>query len=651
MNRYTVANKLRVVWWLFLFYSISFAQVPPEVIHYPDLILFDGKVASFEGALLNERVSFSEAIAIRNGRVFVVGTDEEVLKLKGPNTIAIDLDGKTVLPGFADTHNHPNEWVHYFRFDSFLPDYVKYVYIPGPDDVYQQYRPDISWGFGPILEDPGGDLLTRLQTELQKAARELGPGPQKWILALVSRQGRKLFGPVVNKTWLDKVVPNNPVVVSADFIPFDITANSLAIRIGRARDPGPLAARHLNELEKNGVALSAVPLRLYFGIHVIGNAHFREFETSLKYVMLEFAKYGATSIATRVNYTTDLAAHSDLARDGTAPVRVGWSHQLMGLRSEVLDRVDPKLTLPLVGDFAGIGSDLFWNIGVAGEGASDLPFTRVFCTMAQPRENSKYRKEYFPVCGFDPGSRLREAVTEMVANRVRAAQFHGSADKTIDGIMEIALEGMKRGGLTMDDIRKMRITFDHVLLVRPDQPEKLKELGIIPAVTPLYIYQGEEILDLFGPQVEDWMFPIGSFVKAGVPVTINLDRIPTEEVPYFWELQFLITRNFRGKTYNAKEAVDRTTALKTITTWAARYMLRENEVGNLQPGYFADLMVLDRDYFTVAEEQLDRIKVLMTVLGGKITWVDPAVEKELPQGSDKLFHPTFVQFKSRIQGP
>ncbi|MBI4464447.1 MAG: amidohydrolase family protein [Acidobacteria bacterium] len=147
------------------------------------------------------------------------------------------------------------------------------------------------------------------------------------------------------------------------------------------------------------------------------------------------------------------------------------------------------------------------------------------------------------------------------------------------------------------------------------------------------------------------MFLIGSFVKGGVPVVINLDRIPTEDHPYFDELEFLVTRNFRGKVYNAKEAVDRATALKTVTAWSARYLMREDVLGNLKPGYLSDLMILDKDYFTLPEDQLHTIRVLLTMLGPKITWVDKTFEKELPQSFENLLHPTFIEFRQKIQGP
>jgi hypothetical protein len=130
---------------LFLIASSAYAQAPPELISYPDAILFNGKIATFEGLLMNEQVVFHKAIALRDGKVFEVGTDQQILRLKGPQTLLMDLKGKTVLPGFVDNHNHPHEWVHYFRYDSFFPN-VKLLFVAGPDDQIKENRPDIFYG-------------------------------------------------------------------------------------------------------------------------------------------------------------------------------------------------------------------------------------------------------------------------------------------------------------------------------------------------------------------------------------------------------------------------------------------------------------------------------------------------------------------------
>jgi len=629
---------------LFRIVPASQAQVPAELINYPDSVLFHGKILTFDGPLMSERLVFHPAIAIRDGKVFAVGTDQQILRLKGPKTVTIDLKGKTVLPGFVDNHNHPHEWIHYFRYDSFFPN-VKLVFVPGPDDKITENRPDIFYGWGPVLKNPPMEIVQSLEAKLKKAAAELGPGKDKWILVTLTRQGMNLMGSVINKEWLDKVVPNNSAVVASDFIPHPITANSIALQAIRDSDPDPYIAALFNTMEKRGFDPSmAVSMRLYVGVEAIGAKNFEAFKQSLKYVMLEIAKYGATSIGGRVDYPTDLSAQAELARTGQAPIRYGWSHHLM---RRLLGTDAAPRAFSLVGDFNNIGTDLFWNIGVGAEGPPDLPFAHVLCTSARVKE--EYANVFSAFCGLMPGSQMREGIKRMVASRVRVAGIHGAADMTLDLLMEAVREGMKSSGLTMEDVRKLRITFDHVLLARPDQIEKLKEFGMIPAVTPLYIYQADEIMDMFGREVEDWLFLVNSFVKGGVPVAINLDRIPTEDHPYFDELEFLVTRNFRGKVYNAKEAVDRATALKTVTTWSARYLMREDVIGNLKPGYLSDLMIVDKDYFTAPEDQIHKTRVLLTMMGPKITWVDQTFEKELPAGYENLLHPTFLEFRQGIQ--
>ena len=221
--------------------NVAESQVPPELIRYPDMVLFNGKIATFEGTLMNERTVFHQAIAVRDKKVLRVGTNEEVRRLQGPETVAIDLKGKTVLPGFIDNHNHPHEWVHYFRADSFFP-HMKLLFIPGPDDKIRENRPDIFYGWGPVLKNPPLEIAQSLEARLKQAASELGPGKDNWILATVTRQGWNLLGPVINKEWLDKAVPNNPVMVVVDFIPNPVTMNSAGFQAIRDSDPDPYIA-------------------------------------------------------------------------------------------------------------------------------------------------------------------------------------------------------------------------------------------------------------------------------------------------------------------------------------------------------------------------------------------------------------------------
>src|SRR5258706_3880520 len=76
-------------------------NVPPEVLSYPELIFFNGKVTT-----VDEKFSIKQAIALRGNTIFKVGTDAEVLKFAGPNTRKIDLKGRSLIPGLIDSHSH-----------------------------------------------------------------------------------------------------------------------------------------------------------------------------------------------------------------------------------------------------------------------------------------------------------------------------------------------------------------------------------------------------------------------------------------------------------------------------------------------------------------------------------------------------------------
>lgn len=84
-----------------------------------------------------------------------------------------------------------------------------------------------------------------------------------------------------------------------------------------------------------------------------------------------------------------------------------------------------------------------------------------------------------------------------------------------------------------------------------------------------------------------------------------------------------------GKVYNPDEKVGRGLALKTATVFGAYYLLRENELGSLSRGKVADFIVLDRDYTTIAESDIENIRVLMTSVGGRVVHLVPSLAKEL----------------------
>ncbi len=100
-------------------------EPPPEVLRYADMILYNGQVLTMDQD--QPPITQVEAVALRDERILATGDDDRILQMAGPNTVRVDLDGKTVIPGIVDTHSHPNRYA-LRHFDSEVnPKYLEYL--------------------------------------------------------------------------------------------------------------------------------------------------------------------------------------------------------------------------------------------------------------------------------------------------------------------------------------------------------------------------------------------------------------------------------------------------------------------------------------------------------------------------------------------
>jgi predicted amidohydrolase YtcJ len=114
-------------------------------------------------------------------------------------------------------------------------------------------------------------------------------------------------------------------------------------------------------------------------------------------------------------------------------------------------------------------------------------------------------------------------------------------------------------------------------------------------------------------------------LKAGVKVTLESDSNS-----YLWDdLRIAINRKDRaGRVWGPQDRVDRPTSLRMLTRWAADYFLKGDQIGSIEKGKSADLVVLDKDYMTIPEDDISTIKVMMTVFDGKPIYLNPGFSTE-----------------------
>ncbi len=127
---------------------------------------------------------------------------------------------------------------------------------------------------------------------------------------------------------------------------------------------------------------------------------------------------------------------------------------------------------------------------------------------------------------------------------------------------------------------------------------------------------------------QGWVMPTKRALEAGIKVAWEGEGGVSNGL-FSLMTPFITRRNKQGLIIAADQAVDRNTVLKMATAWGSEYLMKEDELGSLEPGKYADLLVLNQDYFSVPVEELDHTYPLLTVMGGEIRYLRTEYAQEL----------------------
>jgi predicted amidohydrolase YtcJ len=152
--------------------------------------------------------------------------------------------------------------------------------------------------------------------------------------------------------------------------------------------------------------------------------------------------------------------------------------------------------------------------------------------------------------------------------------------------------------------------------------EQMAKHNIAAVIQPTFIYwEGDLLYRDVGMRRAANYKPARKYLDRGVPLAASSDEPSTVSVNPFIALYALVTRkNKLGQCIAPQEAISRLEALRAYTIAGTRLTREERLKGTIEVGKLADLAVLDRDYFTVPEEEIKDIRVDMTVVGGKVVW-------------------------------
>ena len=357
-------------------------------------------------------------------------------------------------------------------------------------------------------------------------------------------------------------------------------------------------------------------LSMYGKEEILKDAYYQE--------MLELAKFGVTIWSSTLQPIVAFKLFAELDRQKRLPVRLGYTHSTGFTNFPHSAGFYERL-----GPIQGHGTDFLWAIG-ATPANTDGAYPNICASPDAPPE-IKEREQCFAA----PGETNRAGFEAIVRSGNRLTGTHVSGEKGLDHMMDAIEKASRESGFTGEQIRAMRHAIDHCdYNPRPDQIERAVRLGLYFSCKSNGIWRGrvKSFLKDYGEQYLDWIVPVNSILKAGGKAVMEIDHHLTDEQGPFLDLQTFITReDDTGNVIGPDERLDRVTALKIVTRWAAEYVLIEDVLDSLEVGKWADLIVLDQEYLTIPEDQIKDLRVLLTIVGGNAVYVGPEFSGELTQ--------------------
>jgi predicted amidohydrolase YtcJ len=334
---------------------------------------------------------------------------------------------------------------------------------------------------------------------------------------------------------------------------------------------------------------------------------------------LDLQKKGITTIATRILFPRVIAAFHLLNREGKMPHRMAYyieSQRGNFWNLKTVHEFYKGAGAPWTTHAAG--NEMLWLNGMCNEIWDSTQ--NELCMgpdVNVPPEISA--RERCP----SPGTRPWETYREAIVHGWRPVQAHNTSSHGARLYLQMLEQAMKEGGYSVEYMKGLRTAVEHnqLLGLLPDVMEGFKKFGIIINVNTGYLREIPHNLRDYGEQIRPFVMPVKSWIDQGLRVTFEAQGTD------FWRpIYRLVTREVVDSetqekvVLNIDEAVDRVTALKMVTTWGSEYMMAEDTIGTLEPGKFADFVVLDRDFFTIPVTEIPDVKVILTGLGGEIVF-------------------------------
>ncbi len=507
----------------------------------------------------DDRFSIRQAVAIRDGKGLAVGTTDQIRALAGATTRVVDAGGRTVLPGLIDSHIH------------FLRAGFRWKW---------EVRADEAQSLSDIFEG------------IKARAQQVPPGT--WVLVLGGwhwSQVRERRMPM--RAELDRIAPNHPVHVQALY---DVAQmNTAAIKASgiTGSTPAPQGAVLEKDAQGNFTGVIRGFAGMRFAETKFPQPTLEEKIEGLRLVMRDFNAAGLTGVIEGVGggvTDDDYQALFEVWRRRQMTLRVGMhfhandhDHAQRWIRHLPAGFGDDMLRLN------GLGEIVMWPLW---DGATPATFDITQQTKAE-----------------------FQRIVEAAAARKVTLQLHATIESSMNNILDVLEEVHRKRPLN-----DLRLALIHGEQTTPRIIDRMKRMGMGILMQDRQLLNSDRMKQVWGARADD-IPAVKTVLQSGLPLAGGTDATIAASFRPFMSLWWFISgKNWRGDVVRPTQKLTREEALRVYTRNGAWFTFEEDKKGAIIPGFLGDLIILDKDYLSVPEDEIRFLRPVMTVVGGKVVY-------------------------------
>ncbi len=538
-----------------------------------DRIYINGKIVTIDDSLPE-----AEAVVVKKGRIIFTGNNDEAMKYKTARSHVIDLEGKTMLPGFIDPHSH-------FLMASMMSDFIS-LSSP-PIDTVESIE----------------DIITKMKNRIRKKKIKPGTPVVGWGFdESLLKEGRKL-----TKADLDRVSTEHLVFAvhqsghigvanSAVLEKFNITAETV-------NPEGGVIGRMPGSREPDGVLEEKAEMNILLKMFPKPSpgSIVRSFREGTK----KYAQYGITTVQDGGTNKATLAL-----------AKLAGAFRLLKLDVVGYYMIQEPKDLEKLDDIKMMNR---YKNGFRMGGAK-------FLLDGSPQAKTAWLSKPYHIppegrdadyCGYpmQEDKAFVARVYEECLKRDMQILTHTNGDQASQQLLDIFEKAKKTSGSTADT----RPVMIHAQTVREDQLDRMKPLNMIPSFFQAHtFFWGDwHINSVLGKERAYRISPVRSAINRGITYTLHQDTpVVPPNMPFtLWTAVNMKTRS--GEIIGPDQRITVLEALKGITINAAYQYFEEDSKGSITPGKRADLVILDRNPLEIDPDELKDLKVLETIKDGR----------------------------------